>query len=951
MQTPHPKINLLLSLALSVAVQALLLEAYGFSKCIFNNTDATGANCTRYGIVNLTAAIDQLPNRTSWLDASHNSIRKLEVETFSHLSSLQRLSLASNQIGEIQEGAFRHLEGLNFLDLSNNRIHSLDPLYFAELQSLQVLQISYNNIYSLQTNSLKPFVSLQELDLSFNLISNFWLVAEAIQGLTKLSTLHLACNGIYDLKAGQNLTHLPNIQHLSFAKNNINILDFTSYVMPSLRYLDVTRNNMTAVNASSFHNVPNLVEVAFDENPLHISQIYGFPLTNLTALHWSSMRPAFGEDISAACQLLQTLPNLNLLDIQHSKIRSHDLNFIGNCTNSTIINLSTSSLGKLEKNAFQSFRFLETLYLNKCKLTQIATGAFDNLKYLRTLVIERNRLKELEKLVFRPLKRLKNLDLSKNFLTLINPKVFLGLSELKNMTLRNCKIVIVTRDTFMYVRKLVFLDLSSNSLNVIKERTFEKLNKLEILLLTGNRISSVTTQGFKGLHSLRYLSLSRNHIYKLDPDRFRYLRGLSGLDLSMNKLTSWNKFQNPSPFQELRSLKLLDLSLQEKSDQFSISNQLFIGLQSLEILNLHGNPSMLFQNLSLHPLGNLTELDLSDMYPSGLFRFSSDLLQSTRKLKYLKLDSNSFNDLPEDAFANLDSLEILSLRDNTLTNISEKLVGNLTALTYLDVYMNPLLCSCENVWFQNWSTSNPHVQVPLIQSFSCFGKFEDTISFTEQDLSFCNNDIPMILFLCTFTITLLTMIASILTVKLRWVLIYSYCMLRAWCEKKFHKEVRAHQFDAFVSCCAEDEPWVMENLLLNLETLGPRTYRLCFKPRDFLPGEFYIDSLQDAINNSRKTLCVVSSEYLNSDWCRLEIEMACSRMFYQHEDVLIVVFLEDIPNYRLSTYHRLRRLLRNHAYITWPEDPAQAEPFWVKLRAELDSGVTREQDMQLGITI
>ncbi|KAJ1131391.1 hypothetical protein NDU88_009728 [Pleurodeles waltl] len=721
--------------------------------------------------------------------------------------------------------------------------------------------------------------------------------------------------------------------------------------MPSLRFLDVTRNNMTAVNISSFHNVPNLAEVVFDENPLKISQIHGFPLSNLTALHWSSMWPAFGEDLSAACQLLQTLPNLNLLDIQHSKINSRDLNFIGNCTNSTTIILSTSPLRRLGKNAFQSFRSLETLYLNKAKLQQIDPGAFNNLKYLHTLSMERNQLKELKELVFRSLRRLQNLDLSKNFLTHLTPKAFIGLAELKNMSLRNCKIVVVTRDSFTYLRKLVFLDLSSNSLTLIKDNTFEKLNKLEILLLTGNKISAVKTQGFRGLHSLRYLSLSRNHIYKLDPDRFRFLRGLSGLDLSMNKLTSWNRFQMHSPFQELRSLKLLDLSSQEKNDEMSNSDQLFEGLQNLEILNLRSNPIMPFQNLSLHPLVNLTELDLSDMYPSGLFKFSSYLLQSTRKLKHLKLDSNSFNDLPEEAFANLDSLEVLSLRDNTLTNISENLVGNLTALTYLDVYMNPLLCSCENVWFQNWSTSNPRVQVPLIQSFSCFGKFEDTINFTEQDLSFCNNNIPIILFLCTFIITLLTMIASILMVKLRWVLIYAYCMLRAWCEKKFRKEVRAHQFDAFVSCCAEDEPWVMENLLLNLESLGQQKYRLCFKPRDFLPGEFYIDSLQNAINNSRKTICVVSSEYLNSDWCRMEIEMACSRMFYQHEDVLIVVFLEDIPNYRLSTYHRLRKLLKHHAYITWPEDPTQAESFWVKLRAELDSQQTREQAMQLGITI
>ncbi|XP_069493272.1 toll-like receptor 13 [Ambystoma mexicanum] len=950
MQSLNRNSNCLLACFLLVTVHILLLEAYGFSKCVLVFRETVGANCTGQNIIKLTTAIHRLPNRTSWLDASFNNIETLEKGVFSHLDRLLELRLANNKIHVIQKGAFQHLEGLHFLDLSSNLILSLDHLDLTELLGLRVLHISKNDIASLQESSLKPLVSLQELDISFNVISKFSDVAQAIQGLLELSTLNLQSNHISDLSTDQNVTLLPKLQRLNLSKNNITFFDLSNYMLPNLQFLDLTRNNMTAVNVSSFLNVHNLEEVVFDENPLKISQILQFPQTNLTAFHWSSMHPPLGEDMHSTCQLLRALPRLTILDIEHSKIASHNLNFIGKCSNLQTLDLSTSHFATLGKNAFKSFESLEALYLSKCNIKQIDAGAFSNLSDLHTLVLERNQINDLVAFVFRELKNLQHLDLSKNYLTHLTPKGFLGLPKLKNLTLCNCKLASLARDTFTYVRNLNILDLSSNSLTVINQRTFQKIYRLEILLLAGNKISSIKPQGFRGLSSLRYLSLAHNRLYKLDPQRFQYLRALTRLDLSKNKLT-WNKFQMPSPFKELRSLKQLDLSYQETNEPIGGMTHFFEGLQNLEILNLRGNPSILLKNISLHPLVNITELDISDLYPYGLLHFSSDLLKDTRKLRYLKLESNSIKDLPEDAFINLASLESLSLRDNTLTNISETLVANLTALTYLDVNMNPLLCACENYWFQNWSIANPSVQVPLIRSIRCFGSFEGAINFTEQDLSFCNNDIAMVIFLCTFTVTLATMLVTILTVKLRWVLIYSYCMMRAWCETKFRKEARPHHlYDAFVSCCAEDEGWVMENVLFHLEEKGPQKYRLCFKPRDFLPGEFYIDSVQNAINSSRKTLCVVSSRYLNSDWCRLEIEMACSRMFYQHEDVLVVVFLENIPNYRLSTYHRLRKLLRNHSYITWPEDPTQEESFWMKLQAELNSGEDQEYAMQLGIT-
>lgn len=64
------------------------------------------------------------------------------------------------------------------------------------------------------------------------------------------------------------------------------------------------------------------------------------------------------------------------------------------------------------------------------------------------------------------------------------------------------------------------------------------------------------------------------------------------------------------------------------------------------------------------------------------------------------------------------------------------------------------------------------------------------------------------------------------------------------------------------------------------------------------------------------------------------------RLFDEQKDVLILVFLEDIPSYQLSPYYRMRKLLKKKSYLSWPRAGEHTELFWEKLRQALK---TREQ--------
>ncbi|CAB1351027.1 unnamed protein product, partial [Coregonus sp. 'balchen'] len=107
-----------------------------------------------------------------------------------------------------------------------------------------------------------------------------------------------------------------------------------------------------------------------------------------------------------------------------------------------------------------------------------------------------------------------------------------------------------------------------------------------------------------------------------------------------------------------------------------------------------------------------------------------------------------------------------------------------------------------------------------------------------------------------------------------------------------------YQYDAFVSYNAHDELWVLKELLPELE--GEQGWRLC---------KLITDNITDAIYGSRKTICVISRRYLESEWCSREIQV---------KDVLILMFLEEIPAEQLSPYHHMRKLLKRRTYLNWP---------------------------------
>ena len=122
-------------------------------------------------------------------------------------------------------------------------------------------------------------------------------------------------------------------------------------------------------------------------------------------------------------------------------------------------------------------------------------------------------------------------------------------------------------------------------------------------------------------------------------------------------------------------------------------------------------------------------------------------------------------------------------------------------------------------------------------------------------------------------------------------------------------------YDAYIAYAEEntdDERWVFNDLSPNLEE-GPEAFHLCIKRRDFIPGSQILESISESIQQSEKTVLILSPRFVESKWCYFEMQTARMRLFQDNHDAIIMVMLEEIPDNKLTL--SLRQLLCEKDYF------------------------------------
>ncbi|XP_050679189.1 protein toll-like [Leptidea sinapis] len=122
----------------------------------------------------------------------------------------------------------------------------------------------------------------------------------------------------------------------------------------------------------------------------------------------------------------------------------------------------------------------------------------------------------------------------------------------------------------------------------------------------------------------------------------------------------------------------------------------------------------------------------------------------------------------------------------------------------------------------------------------------------------------------------------------------------------------AERYDAFVSFAHEDEALVAERLVPALEG-GRAPLRLCVHYRDWVVGDWIPAQIARSVQQSRRTIVVVSRHFVQSQWGRMELRAALAR----RRVVLLLVDNAALADPELAQYAALNTYVRLDDPLVW----------------------------------
>ncbi|XP_041351605.1 LOW QUALITY PROTEIN: toll-like receptor 4 [Gigantopelta aegis] len=765
-------------------------------------------------------------------------------------------------------------EKLNVLLMDHNNISRLSTKFFSKFKHLTQLDISNNHIVQVMDDSFLGLIHLEYLHMEQN---NAQLPQKAISVLYSLE--ELSVDGNTNMIFGECFQNLSKLIYLSMSGNKgrceiNNIYNHTFKYVPHLKTLNLSNCMLENIDVGAFLPLKNIEELDISDN--RRLQFRGFRNATYGLIN-SSIRILKANRIVKKWSLCNILYNEDTNYLRRTKLEKlfFDDNRLELCQKGALLNLpDTLWYISARRNMFTLGAYISDLSSLK-NVTHAYLGT-DETNALLQYTSDENGMCEMDSENACQSDIEKSLDYGSEHLpaSLLMP----------NNTSGPFIIVLPPHLQVLHV--------------VCEQMSFEITwmlftnNSLTTLNLTCNLLSNWTGP-VEGLENLEILDLSFNMATDVSPFFFKGFPLLKKLYISLNFLGSVMHLKNKSLiFDGLTSLEVLDLS---KNDIHYLPEDLFHDLVSLKTLNLSHNEIYLDIPLRIGHLKNLQMLDLSNNHVRW---FSSTLVKD---------------------------LDTLAESNNITINLT----------------LNPIACTCYNVEFLNWMILSKvtfiHIKTYTCafdnKTFSPIDKFEDIIVLLEKQ---CNVYSGLVV-ACLFALGLLfVIVGGALAYRHRWSLRYWYYAANLRCKRRslLNGECGTFRFDAFV-CHADEDEQFAKKMTIRIEDEGKRKVNL--HNRDFLPGKRIPTNILSAVQMSRKTVVILSKNFVQSYWCNYELQMANMESRETGRDVLVIIMYGDILPKKIPKevlYH-----LKTECYIEYPRhgNQNQTDIFWERLIEAVES--------------
>ncbi|KAM6313321.1 toll-like receptor 2 type-1 [Aegotheles albertisi] len=734
-------------------------------------------------------------------------------------------------------------------------------------------------------------------------------------GLTgKITTLNLAHNRIKHIRS-QDLQQAVNLRAL--------LLQF---------------NKISSIDEDSFHSLGKLELLDLSNNSLaHLSPVWFGHLFSLQHLHLqgNSYRDLGG---SSPFSRLRNLSSLHLGNAQFSTIRQ------GNFEGIVVLNklwIDGGNLSQYEPGSLKPIKMINHMIIN-LRNTNVFSAIVRDLLHSVTwlevreikLDIEKKSLVQNSTLPFRMRKlTFKDASITDEYFSriMILLKEITSLQEIEAI---DCVLegkgewdtreIERSGESFVETVSVINVMIPNFHLFFDLEGIESQVKKLKRLSIVSSKVFMVPCNLARHFLSLLYLDFHDN------------LLGNNRLDETICK-TAWPSLQTLNLSQNsLKSLKRTANSITHlpKLINLDISQNNFG-----EIPDACEWPKTLkYLNLSSTQIPKLTacippSLEVLDVSANNLREFGLQL----PFLKELYLAKNQLKTLP--GAAPIPNLVSMSIRRNKLSSFSREEFESFKQMELLDASDNNFICSCEFLSFINHQARIAQVLVGWPDKYVCDSPLVVRgmqVGAVHLSLMECHRSLVVSLICVLVFLVVLILVAIGYKYHAVWYLRMTWAWLQA---KRKPKRGPAKDicYDAFVSYSENDSEWVENIMVRELEQACP-PFRLCLHKRDFVPGKWIVDNIIDSIEKSHKTLFVLSEHFVQSEWCKYELDFSHFRLFDENNDAAILILLEPIQSKTIpKRFCKLRKFMNTKTYLEWPLEEQQQEVFWENLKGALKS--------------
>lgn len=898
-----------------------------------------------------------LPSSLVLLSLEVNHICSISKANLSEIRNVEMLYLGQNcyfrnpcnMSYDIEEGAFAQLNNLTLLSLKSNNLSSIPHQLPTSLKELYLYN---NNIQKVTEEDFRNLTNLEILDISGNCPrcynapfpcnpcpnnSPLEISATAFRTLTKLKTLRLHSNSLAQVPV-EWFSCTPELRVLDLSSNflagELGVTDFPR-LLGKLEELDLSFNY-------ELQRYPQTLRLSSS-----FSHLKSLKVLRLKGFVFQQLQP---ESIAA----LKPLPNLEVVDLGTNFIKMANFSMLMELKSFKIISLSDNKISSPSdgKDAvgFSAGREGSMYWSPMSAAIQYQSNEVREIHYFRYDEYARScKYKDKELGVVMSLVKQecsqfgKTLDVSRNNIFFLHSR-FLNLRELRCLNLSgNAMSQSLNGSEFTYLTNLQYLDFSSNRLDLLYSSAFQELENLVVLDISYNN-HYFESEGLthmlnftSNLKNLKTLLMNHNKISTSTNTELesQSLERLEFRDNRLDMLWRDGDTRYVNYFKKLLNLNVLDIS---KNNLNFIPQQVFSGLpDKLSELYIGNNKLKSFTWGKLQLLQSLQVLDLSR---NSLTTVPRTLATCAKSLRKLILHKNQIAKLTPEFLKAAYNLKHLDLSYNRLRYIESSSFPD-DVVNHMDMLLlhnNNFQCTCNATSFVTWLNRTTVTIPKLATDVICVAPgAQKGRSVISVDLQACQHlYLSIILYILTTSLVLSFLILFISSHLFLWDVWYIYHFCRA--KLKGYSRLRSQSavYDAFVIYDKRDSAvceWVTKEMCVHLENHGDRRLTLCLEERDWIPGCPLIDNLSQSIHRSKRTVFILTDKYIKSGNFKTAFYMAHQRLMDEKNDVIVLIFLENVPCN--SKYLRLRKRLYKRSVLEWPTNPLAQPYFWFSLRSVL----------------